>query len=310
MHRFLTRLLVFLILVGIYCLIVLAIDPYNYFFKRNFISNKTKIEVINRNPKSMPRGNTLWKYIDFKRHPCKNIIIGDSRAFDLNVNLIEKISGKEYFNFGVPGGNYKSIFETFGFITSVTKPERVYIQVSFHTYSRSSDYDLMADAQEVYRNPWLFFSRGYFFEEAILDAYYSLTGYPDPGSITMPFNEEVWNQILLKQGDNSLKKMIYPPDYYNELKKISAYCKSHNIELAFIIFPDQKDFHDLILKRSLGKEYRQYKKDIHSLGTVYDFDYPESILARSRGNYRDIFHLNPDLIDSYIIPGIWGKSEI
>jgi hypothetical protein len=310
MQRFLKRLFVFLIPFSIYAIIVITIDPYNYFFRKNFITDKIKVHVINRNPKAMPRGNTLWKYIDFKRHPCKNIIIGDSRAYDLNVSVIKKITGQEYFNFGVPGGNYNSIFETFWYITSVIKPEKIYIQVSFHTYSKSSDYNLVADAKTVIAEPYLFFTRGYFFQEAILDVYYTFTGIPDRDMKKEAFNESRWNETLMKQGDNSLLKMVYPPDYYVELKKISAYCKNQNIELAFIIFPDQQDFHDLVLKHSLTNEYIQYKNDINSLGKLYDFDKPDSNLSRNRNNYRDIFHLNLDLINSDIIPVIWNESKL
>jgi hypothetical protein len=307
MKNFLIRLFLFVTpLLGI-ALLVVIIDPYNYFHDHSFVPDQAKIRVINRSAESMPRGNTLWKRIDFKRHPSKNIIIGDSRAFDLNVDTIKKISNIGFYNFGVPGGNYKSIIETFWYVTGIVKPERVYIQVGFHNYSESSAYNLMEDAGKVCKKPYFFFSRFYFFEESFLDVYYSFKGKTaSPGEDK--FDLQTWNTILKNQGDNSLISMKYPAAYYAELQKIAAYCKENNIELAFIIFPDQQDFHNLITEHALGNMYDKYKEDIHSLGKVYDFDDTSSAIIKKRSNYRDIYHLRHDIIYNTIIRRIWGNN--
>lgn len=307
MVSFLRRILIFSIPILIYCVIIIVVDPYNYFFNKNFIPDKVKIYVINRSAKSMPRGNTLWKFNDFIRHAKTNIIIGDSRAFDLDVKKIKEISGEDYYNFGVPGGNFNSIIETFWFAAHTKELRKVYIQVSFHTYSAQNNYNLMSDAKKVYNQPYLFFTRHYFFTESVLDLYYSLfqKKLEEDTDVIDSFS---WHKILMTQGDAALAKMKYPEVYYNELKKISQYCKDQNIEIAFIIFPDQKDFHDIILKRSLEKDYLRYKKDINSLGKVYDFDVPSSKLYDDRKNYRDIFHLDLNLINTYIVRNIWEKE--
>jgi hypothetical protein len=307
MKKFLIRFFLFFTPLLVIALVVIIIDPYNYFLGHNFIPDKAKIEVINRSAESMPRGNTLWKRIDFKRHPDKNIIIGDSRAFDLNVDSIKKISNLEFYNFGVPGGNYNSIIETFWYVTSVIKPERVYIQVGFHNYSESSTYNLMEDAKKVCKKPYFFFSRFYFFQESFLDIYYSLKGVSNNRNEDKS-DPESWNKILKNQGNNSLITMTYPAKYYQELQKIATYCKEQKIELVFIIFPDQQDFHNLIAEHSLGDLYHHYKADIHSLGKVYDFDDTSSDIIKKRSNYRDIFHLNHNIIYNTIIPDIWGKN--
>lgn len=309
MGSFLKRFFLFSIPIIAYCTVIYVVDPYNYFFGKNFISDDVKFAVINRSDKSMPRGNTLWKYNGFAKHPCKNIIVGDSRAYDLDVEKIESITQEEYFNFGVPGGNYNSIIETFWYANSIIKLEKVYIQVSFHTYSTQNNYNLMADAKKVYNNPYLFFTRSYFFAESVLDLRYSIFKQKKDNEDRKVFDKSTWEKILLQQGDASLASLEYPNNYYSELKKITDYCMDHQIEIAYIIFPDQKDFHDLITKRSLENEYSRYKKDIHTLGKVYDFDVPESELYADRNNYRDIFHLNLSLINTYIISNVWGEVK-
>jgi hypothetical protein len=307
MKLFLRRFFLFFTPLFAIAIIVMIIDPYNYFFSKNFVPDPIKFRVVNRSAESMPRGNTLWKRIDFEHHPEKNILIGDSRAYDLNTDSIRKISGIDFYNFGVPGGNYNSVIETFWYVNSLVKPERVYIQVGFHNYSASADYNLMADAKKVCRKPYLFFSRFYFFEEAILDVYYALFRKNAPVREDK-FDLTNWNKVLNNQGKSSLDGMKYPAKFYSELQKISEYCKQNNIELAFIIFPDQQDFHDLIVQDSLVAMYKRYKEDIHSLGKVYDFDDVNSPIIKDRSNYRDIFHLNHSLIYKDIIPGIWAGN--
>lgn len=307
MKKLLFKIWLLLVPFVVIAIIVIIIDPYNYFLKENFISDNVKFEVINRSAKSMPRGNTLWKMIDFKRSPAENIIIGDSRAYDLNVDTIKKISGLDIYNFGIPGGNYNSIIKTFWYICKFLKPERVYIQVGFHNYSSSSVYDLVNDAQNVMKKPYLFFTRFYFFGESMLDVYYSIFRKPDQKK-NSGFDQENWNSVIENQGKSYLSTMKYPSAYYDELGKISEYCRKNNIELAFIIFPDNQDFHDLVSAYSLDDEYNQYKKDIQSLSTVYDFDTQDSEISKDRNNYRDIYHLNINLINSYILPQIWNNN--
>jgi hypothetical protein len=307
MKKFLLRILLFFAPFYAIACVVVILDPYNYFFSKNFISDEVKFRVINRSPESMPRGNTLWKMLAFRKHPVPNILIGDSRAYDLKVEKIKHLTQTDYFNFGVPGGNYNSIIETFWYVNRIIRPERVYLQVGFHNYSAGSNYNLMSDAEKVCRRPYLFFTRFYFFEEAVLDLYFSFKK-PEPPKAER-YNADSWNSVLVNQGKNALETMNYPLNYYNELKKIADYCRENNIELNFIIFPDQQDFHDLITQFSRMEMYRRYKADIHSLGNVYDFDEFGSALSKDRSNYRDIFHLQHILIDTYITENIWGKNR-
>jgi hypothetical protein len=307
LKKFLRRILLFFIPFFVIAAAVLIIDPYNYFFSHNFISNAVKFHIINRSAESMPRGNTLWKTIDYKRHPLLNVIIGDSRAYDLDVDKIRNLTGVEFYNFGVPGGNYNSIIETFWYINERNKPERVFIQVGFHNYSASCSYNLMSDARKVCRRPYLFFSRFYFLEESVLDVFYAITKRPLV-SMEQKFDLATWNGILVNQGESALESMEYPEKYYEELKKISGYCRANNIELNFIIFPDQQDFHDLVKQHSLMDRYAKFKTDMHSLGRVYDFDEFNSELSKKRSNYRDIFHLQHYLIDSCIVENVFKNN--
>jgi hypothetical protein len=142
-----------------------------------------------------------------------------------------------------------------------------------------------------------------------LDIFYTITKKP-LDSVEQKFDLKTWNGILVNQGESALKSMEYPEKYYGELKKISDYCRTNKIELNFIIFPDQQDFHDLITKHSLTEMYKKFKTDINTLGRVYDFDEFNSELSQKRSNYRDIFHLQHYLIDTYILESVFlGTTE-
>jgi hypothetical protein len=166
----------------------------------------------------------------------------------------------------------------------------------------------MADARKVMGRAYLFFSRFYFLEESFLDIYYAIRGESAVHKSVQGFNQKNWNNILENQGKSSLVSMNYPIKYYQELQKISRYCKANRIELVFIIFPDQQDFHNLITELSLTDSYQKYKKDIYSLGKVYDYDQSNSEIITNRSNYIDIFHLKRNLTNKYIIRDIWGNK--
>ena len=233
MKRFLNKLLILAIPFCIIMVFFILIDPYNYFSQSNFIDNQYKITSINRSVKSMPRGNMLWKIIEYKRHPAENVIIGDSRAFDIDTRIIDSITGEEYYNLAVPGGNYNSLVESFWYVTDNNSDlKKVYLQVGFHNYNLSRDNNLFKEANQVRKNPIYFI----FEFKYTCDAYYTLQHYltkkkPNHFSLTGKAFQKNWNTVLKQQVRMPISNYTYPEDYKKELQKISKYCKKNNIEL-------------------------------------------------------------------------------
>ncbi len=290
-------------------LFIIIIDPFNYFFHSNFIDNKYKLLSINRSVESMPRGNMLYKIIEYQRNPVKNIIIGDSRAFGVDENIIQKTTGEKYFNFAVPGGNYNSLNETFWFVTEQTKPEKIYLQVGFHNYNLKRDNNLFRQALTVKKNPLHFF----FELKYTCDAFYSLLyQVTDKDPVTFSLDgaafEKNWNTVLQQQVRGAINHYVYPKEYKKELDKISAYCKDNEIELYFIIFPSHSDFYKIIEEENLNMEYQTFLKDILSLGKTYNFEQVNR-LTSEKDNYQDVYHLKKEILNDVIISDIWGGKQ-
>ena len=116
---FVKRILIFCIPFCAYLGIILLIDPYNYFNISRFTSKEKKGITNSLN-------YCFWKAIEFKNNPSQNIIIGDSRADNIDVDRIYRLTGESYFNFGYGGGSLPEMIKTFWYSVKITKLKRVY----------------------------------------------------------------------------------------------------------------------------------------------------------------------------------------
>ena len=85
MRKYLKRIAIFQIPCIIYLLLIVVIDPYNYFpATENIVNSALKKEI------SYKYNYRLYKLLEFEKHPTSVIILGDSRANNLNDNVIRK----------------------------------------------------------------------------------------------------------------------------------------------------------------------------------------------------------------------------
>ena len=124
--KYIKRILLFLVPVYLYCLFIVIIDPYEFINLFHAVSAEKKIATLNRSEEASPRGNILWKYIHFKRNPKPYVVFGDSQGRRMSVDLIRKYSGKEYFNFCVPGASFPTIVENFWYTAESIPLKEVY----------------------------------------------------------------------------------------------------------------------------------------------------------------------------------------
>jgi hypothetical protein len=251
----------------------------------------------------------LWKLIHFDRAPKKNVIIGDSQSLLIKESKVKKLTGKDYFNFSVPGSSYETIFETFWHVTEKVKLESVYFQLGFMNYNAHRSYSLFFFGKDYIENPYMYFTS----KEILYDAYYNLsfaiTG--DSTLITKSYEYlkiETQNEI----SKNSLKlffdKYEYPTYFHQELERIVHYCKTNNIEVKFIIFPIYKDVHEYIALKNLEEMNTKFKDFLKSLAYTYDLE-TSSELSENRNNFIDYFHPKQDLVDD-ITENIWGNQDL
>ena len=97
--------------------------------KHNDSQMNLKLQNINRSDKTIILGSVLFKTHNFTRHPCPNIILGDSRAVLFSIDTVFKLTGDKYFNLGIPGGHYNTMIDNFWFAESKIKLKNVYVAI-------------------------------------------------------------------------------------------------------------------------------------------------------------------------------------
>lgn len=311
LKKFITRIGIFGLLFVLNAIFIIIIDPYNIFFDSNFIDNEIKLLNLNRSDKVMPRGNALWKLTEYSRSPCNNIIIGDSRSRHINVELVKQLSGEDYYNFGIPGGNVNLIRDAFWMADSLANLKNVYIQVGFHNYNKNRDFDICKLVKTYAKNPFKMFFKSWF----TIDSYYALLleVAPKYRDILHKTQENVeannksnWDEVMQRQGYSVLNDYEYPQHFYIELSKIAQYCKLNKINLSFIIFPNHPHFFNIISELNLEDERARFKSDIYGLANTFDFNVENSI-TRNQDLFVDLYHTKHFVTDS-LTKFVWGSQ--
>jgi len=299
MKTFISRLLFFLIPFPIYIGVVVIIDPFNYFGVSDFIDYESKMLTSS---KIHPQ---LWKLIEYKKVKSNRVILGDSRSVAIDINNIKQLTGNDIFNCSYGGGTLIDIIESFWYITKFQSLEEIYIGINFNLYNDFEENNRVEQAKSIMKNPL-----AYSFSKIILSAmiqnikkklFVKDFKYGTPNMT----REEFWSFQLKVTGKRYYQKFKHPDYYYNELVKITKYCKQNNIKLIFFMPPTHVDLQQLISKFGLEKDFEIFVDEISGLSLLYNFD-TENEYTRNKTNFRDPFHT---LSDSLIVHTIWNKKR-
>lgn len=307
MKKYIQKVLFFAIPVLVYALVITIVDPYNFinFFK--VISDEDKFLVIQRTDESSPRGNLLWKSVEFRRKPVQNIIVGDSQGKDIDVQIIKEQTGDDYYNFCSPGASFTTMFKTFWFAANQVKLKKVYFQVAFMNYNLDRDYDLWHFAEDYMKRPYEYYTTKEIFIDAVVNVAWVATRNPKIVSRSYEFlppsQMEDLAQARLKL---FFSRYTYPTAYKNEFARITDYCKANDIEFTFLILPVYKGVDEYLAKNNLFDDKVKFKSDINSLADVYDLDKLAG-LKDYRYNFIDYFHPTQQVMDS-LTRLIWNSG--
>ncbi|KAF0202144.1 MAG: hypothetical protein FD170_2115 [Bacteroidetes bacterium] len=298
LSKYFFKALLFALPVLIYVVFIIVVDPYNFIGLFKVIDDKDKFRVVQRTDESSPRGNILWKTVAFKKNPTPNIIIGDSQGKDIDVSIIKKNTGEDYFNFCAPGASFTTIFKTFWFAAEQTRLEKVCFQLAFMNYNLEREYDLWHFAGNYFKRPYEYFTTKEIFFDAVANVAWAVTRDKRIVSRSYEFlppgEMEELAQFRL---DLFFSKYSYPEPYKDELRKIVKYCDENNIEYSFLILPVYKGVDEHLAKNNLFDDKLKFKEDIYSMGYTYDLD-KLSGLKKDRFNFIDYFHPTQKVMDS------------
>lgn len=306
LKRYIVKGIYFLIPVYLYIALIIIVDPYEFIDIFHVIKPEAKVNVIRRNDATSPRGSMLWKMIHFERQPRKHIIIGDSQSTLISESLVKKLSGKDFFNYSVPGSSYETIFETFWHVTEKVELESVYFQLGFMNFNVNRSYNLFHFGQDYIDKPYLYFTNKEIFYDCYYNLYYAIT--KDSSLIESSaeyVNFDLQDEISKKSLRLFFNNYKYPDYFQSELERITHYCKNNNIEIKFIIFPVYKGVHEYLAKKNLEETNTKFKDFIKSLSYTYDLE-TSSEISENRNNFGDYFHPKKDIVDD-LTKRIWGN---
>jgi hypothetical protein len=300
MKLFVQKVIILLTPFILFGLLMVLIDPYNYFNVSKIIDDQVKLETSYR------LDNSLWKVIEYNRKPVPNILLGDSRIEGIDVNKIEEITGEKYYNFAYGGGTLPEVIDTFWYAAQKNKLKNVYIGINFNLYNFYISWNRFSPNSRLLKSPFL-----YVFNLTVINAFrYNIyrqylnkifkIGNP-------PFNkEEFWKYQIEVNSLLYYRKFKYADIYTGQLTKVVNYCQEKKINLTFIIPPTHIDLQNQITTFNLAVENRKFIRDLKTLGTIFDFDYPNDF-TKNKDNFLDPYHCLKEI--NPIIPVVWGHQQ-
>ena len=299
MKKFIINFFYFSIPLLVWAILIVIIDPFNYF---------NLVDLKNKSPKhNAEKLNTLlFRTIDFKNDPTNNILIGDSRTDALPIELIENYEKSKYKKLNTNAAKINEIFELFYYANDIKKIDKVVIGINFSMFNKYSYQNRVENTLKIINNPLI-----YIFNKTTIEAsFYVIRSRLFKINLnTKPkmSKEEFWKWIIKTKSKHWYAKYKYPENLYKKLKEFDLFTKNNNTEVIFIVVPHHREFHQKLIDYGLEIQEIKFKETLSSLNAkVYDFDYFNAIIA-NKNNFKDPIHYN-DSIGKLIVNEIWGNK--
>ena len=282
--------------------LVAWVDPYDYFGQRGPVPEMLKEKNLMHDGRTMPFSNALWKMIAFRRQPAPNVLLGDSRLSHFDLGRVEQHTGEKYFNFGIPGGNFNSLFASFWFADSVTSLKSVYLQVSFRTYTQAAAWDIWHEPSLAASSTLFYLTNRRVVEATGLNVASALFADRLSYDVLPP---DQWEKVMRIERDMA-KGYVYPTTFHKELMRIAERCRQRGIRLYLLDFPSSTEAQQALLEAGLADEWERYREEMRSVGRYIDLNVP-SALTRDRSKFRDPLHAGPEL-QRWLIDTVWATT--
>lgn len=294
MQYFFKKFLIFLIPVVLYILLVIFIDPYNYFtLSKGIVSNEIKRKI------AYEISNPLYELIEFEKQPSPYVLLGSSQTGIFTPDVVKEFTGHRFMNMSYGGGTMPEIISTFWELDKYTELKEVYIGISFMDFNGSQYRNRVPEAIKI-KSDFL----SYIFSKSVLESTFLILkavifnikvkiGRPDMSA------DKFWKYQLDVTANRFLATHTYPAGYYESLKKISEYCNKNNIKLVFFIPAGHVEVQKKIPEFNMQAGENKFKEDLKKLGDVYDFNYPNE-LTKERNNFSDPFHFKDEIARTVI----------
>jgi hypothetical protein len=163
----------------------------------------------------------------------------------------------------------------------------------------------VGEAVHIVNHPLAYFSSGDVLEAALDDVsaqffHHAVSYQPtvDPSKF--------WVQQL---AELSRRKQTYSASDQTlaQLRDIVRYCRTHQIEIYFVIPPEHEDVRTRIDDLGMRDGYSAFKSTLAALGPTFDCDIP-SEFTRNAANFQDPYHMTP-AAGSLMTKSIWSGEH-
>lgn len=306
-RRFLKKGLIFASPLLLWVLLVVVVDPFDYFDWSHVVSGQVKKD----NAASL--NSILFNMLKEVHNPCENLIIGDSRAEDLPLEYIEKITGRKYFILGANALKLNESLDLFYFANRLKPVKRAVFTLNFNEFNEYAFADRVTSVESMTHNPLLYLFDGSVAQAGYYVAKSSLTGRPAVNSVPPMSEDEWWDYIVTIRGREHYERFHYPDALYKRMQEMVAFAKTQGTEITFIIVPNHADFQKRVREFGLVDKYLQFKRDMSDLGVrVVDYDYVNNITT-NRSDFRDPLHSNEkigELISTEVFRGPLTEGKL
>ena len=285
---------IFIIPIIIWMILVVVVDPFNYFNISKNISKESKIESAQK------LNSLLYNLIEFKNNPQPNIIIGDSRIRKLPTDRIKEITGDSYYTLHANAAKFNEIIDLFWEANKYSRLENVILGINFNIFNEYAYSDRVSDAKELIETPLM-----YIFNQDILETVFLALKNHIIGIKKEPKRDgkKFWKYTINTTAKNQYSKWKKPKKILERLKEVDTYCKEKNINLTLLIVPNHRDFHSRLVEFKLSEEEHLFKQDIKMFSNVIDYDFSNKI-TNCRNCFGDPLHTT-DSISKVIVEDIF-----
>lgn len=297
MHKFIIRLLIFLIPFILILAINIVIDPFEYFNGPGLGFDKKDV--------SLPLDYRLYKLNSYRKHPLPNILLGDSRIAAISTGEIEKVSGRQFYNFAYGGGTLEEALNTIDYASEICKLKEIVIGIPFNLFDASNSRESVTQSIKIIKNPSSYFFNYKTSRASLYCCVFMLTG-KNPVSENPKISKQDFWIRQLKMSDATYSNYSYPNNYEKKLIELSRWCKEHNVSFKVIIPPTHADLQNKITEHHLKNEYDKYKQFLHTIAQVYDYETINYITTDSE-NFKDPYHFSDQLMNM-IVADVWGST--
>lgn len=249
----------------------------------------------------------LLRVSEFKKHPCPNIISGDSRANSFARDTASNISGEPFFNISFPGGTFSETMDAVDFAMETTEMKSIILVISFDFFGNIEKRDSVKQALYLSSNPVAHYTSMFVTKTSIRNIIHAIKK-TDLKTINVPKEnrEDFWEFMINQKVKSIFGKVAYREENAERLRELKRRCDEKGIRLVVIIPPSHVEFQNVIPYFNLTSDYEKFKATMADITETVDYDYVNE-WTTNKSLYGDPIHFKPE-VRAEIFREVWTRN--